>query len=214
MEKIRDIWRQQSIETVFAETMDVSPIGRDVDLVFTTSRLVAVATEKRKQSPSWVYGAAAGPLGLLATGTVAALWSAYQNATKDKRLDSEMLDLLIKNGLALGAYVEGLICEVNQYKKSLFDYISIVPDTDSRIALYGKFAFQESLLQGAIWQIQNYSAKKAKRKIENLLPIRVDLGSPIELEGPNSVEIRVTGRDLTELRRQRYQSQNRRSSNE
>jgi hypothetical protein len=207
METIREIWRQQSIGTVFKEHMDISPIGADVDLIFTTNRLVAVIAEKREKSTSWVYGSMAGPIGLMASGAIAALWETYQSATKDRKIDSQALDLLVQNGLAMSANASDLVCEIYPYKKAFSDYLTIIPDTKSMVSFYGKFSFRDTSLDGAIYQIKHLAHTKARHTIQNLLPIKVEVGEQIVLTGPNPVEIRVVGKDLAELRRQRYKKE-------
>lgn len=172
MEDVLEIWRHQSLDGHFPKQAFKMPDGES-DLIFTSRRMVVVG-RARKEGTWWAWGMLAGPVGVLATGTAAALWEGYQRMTCDPKLSIDVLDQLVANGMALSVPYESLRCEVTPEKRSWDDYMAIIPDSHCLIAFYGVFASGNSSLSGALYERTGMSASAAAKKLQKVASLRIE----------------------------------------
>lgn len=159
-ETIRDIFRQVNVFVAFS---DIKHISNDHwDLVFTTERLVFVKADERRK-----FGMGGG----LITCLLGAALEKYQQATKDRKLDLEMINALIENELAVVAYPKEIKCVINQLKKSTTDHM-LWMDTSCRAAFEGTFLFKNERRNGFLAFNLGMSKKEARKLIEDNFAVK------------------------------------------
>ena len=107
--------------------------------------------------------------------TMGALLDKYKSVSQDRKLQSEFLNPLLQNGLAVEASAKDIRCEVYQPKKSLLDmHMFSWAEQDCWVAFFGQFRFQQTSLHG-FFAFKHYSPRKVKKYIEDRLPVDVIL---------------------------------------
>lgn len=171
-ERIRDISRQVSVTTVFK---DGSLIENDEwDIIFTTERLILVKTQPRSKIPL---------VGGVATILLLAAFEKYQQITKDRKLDIDMINALIKNDLAIFAYPNALKkCTINKRKVPTWKKLPLISVFTQEefldgcgIIFEGSFEFKGETKEGIISYLTGQSQSRAKKYIEDNLAIQATM---------------------------------------
>lgn len=170
METILDTWKQRRFGSFLEKYDRVPPIDRDVDFVFTNERIVLVCVDPRiDTTEKWTAaGGIAGPLGMLAAGTVAGLWNAYKEGKASRKLSPEMLTALVENGLAMSISNRGLECEIEELKRSWLAPFS----GTSMVYFIGKCNYRDETIKGAVVLCVDDPADKIRHFVEKVLPVK------------------------------------------
>jgi len=173
-ERIRDISRQESMLIVFKDGSLTD--DNKWDIIFTTERLILVKTQPRRQIPS-VYGL----VPILLFKAV----EKYQQITKDRKLDIDMINALIKNDLAITTHPNALQkCTINKRKVPTWKKLPCISFFTNEefmdgctIIFEGSFQFKGETKEGIISYAIGLSQSRAKKYIEDNLAIQATMAT-------------------------------------
>ena len=132
-------------------------------MVLTNERLILVRTALRARG---VINPSRG----LAPALLMAAFEKYQQMTKDKRIDLDILHSLVADGLAIAASVTDIGKIIIAQEKLSFWVDGL--QTSCRVVIQGEFVYKNEKLKGFIGFLSGRGKTDTKKDIEQNFPVK------------------------------------------
>lgn len=144
------------------------------DMVITKERIIVVRTTFRRSVVATVGVSAAMVLGAPAAFLLGKALEKYEELTKDRKLDLDIIDSLISNGVAIAGNAKDIEKVVIAEEKLSF-WEAHVLDLRStlRVVVKGEFLYKSDKLKGFIAFTSGRGKKDTNKLFENNFPVRV-----------------------------------------